>query len=46
MIAHNDDILEQICETMYNINQDEAVRYWREAREDGLRLCAGSGWRA
>ena len=38
MIAHNDDILEQICETMYNINQDEAVRYWREAREDGLRI--------
>ena len=28
MIAHNDDILEQICETMYNNNQDEAVRYW------------------
>lgn len=38
MIAHNDDIPEQICETMYNINQDEAVRYWREAREDGLRI--------
>ncbi len=38
MIAHNDDILEQTGETMYNLNQDEAVRYWCEAREDGLRI--------
>lgn len=38
MIAHDDDILEQTCETMYNLNQDEVTRYWCEAREDGLRI--------
>lgn len=38
MIVHNDDILEQTCETMYNLNQDAAVRYWREARRDEQRI--------
>lgn len=38
MIAHDDDIFEQACETMYNLNQDEVTRYWCEAREDGLRI--------
>lgn len=38
MIAQDDDIFEQTCETMYNLNQDEVTRYWCEAREDGLRI--------
>lgn len=38
MLAEKDDTLEETCETMYKLNQDTAIRYWCEAREDGERI--------
>lgn len=38
MLAKTDDVFEETCETVYNLNQDRAVRYWCEAREEGERI--------
>ncbi len=32
------DMLEATCETIFRLNQDDAIRYWCEAREDGERI--------
>lgn len=33
------DMLEATCETIFRLNQDDAIRYWCEAREDGSASC-------
>ena len=38
MLAQKDDIFEETCETIYNLNQDDVARYWCEAREEGQRI--------
>ncbi len=42
MLAENSnidtDMLDETCETIFRLNQDDAVRYWCEAREDGERI--------
>ena len=38
MLAQKDDVFEETCETIYELNQDDIARYWAEAREEGLRI--------
>ena len=38
MLADKNNTFEETCETMYKLNQDTAIRYWCEAREDGERI--------
>lgn len=38
MLAHKNDVFNEIFETMYKLNQDEVARYWTEAREEALRI--------
>ena len=38
MLAQQDDVFQETCETMFRLNQDEKVRYWCEAREEAERI--------
>lgn len=38
MLAEKNDTFEETCETIFKLNQNDAVRYWCEAREDGERI--------
>lgn len=38
MLAEKNDTFEETCETIFRLNQDDAVRYMCEAREDGERI--------
>ena len=38
MLAHNNSVFEETCETVYKLNQDEEVRYLCEMREEGQRI--------
>ena len=38
MLAEKDDVFEETCETIFNLNQDDVARYWCQAREDGERI--------
>ena len=38
MLAQKDDVFEETCETIFELNQDDIARYWAEAREEGLRI--------
>lgn len=38
MLAEKDDVFEETCETIFNLNQDDVARYWCQAREEGERI--------
>lgn len=38
MLAQNDNVFEETCETVYKLNQDDTIRYWCEMREEGHRI--------
>ncbi|MDE7206301.1 MAG: hypothetical protein K2N90_03955 [Lachnospiraceae bacterium] len=38
MLAENDNVIEETCETVYKLNQDKEVRYLCEMREEGQRI--------
>ena len=38
MLAQKEDVFEETCETIFELNQDDIARYWAEAREEGLRI--------
>ena len=38
MLAQNDNVIEETCETVYKLNQDKEVRYLFEMREEGQRI--------
>ncbi len=38
MLAQKDDIFEETCETIFNLNQDDVARHWCELREEGQRI--------
>ena len=38
MLAQNNSVFEETCETVYKLNQDEEVRYLCEMREEGQRI--------
>ena len=38
MLAQNDNVIEETCETVYKLNQDKEVRYLCEMREEGQRI--------
>ena len=38
MLAQKDEVFEETCETIFELNQDDIARYWAEAREEGLRI--------
>lgn len=38
MLAQKDDVLNETCETIFKLNQEDVARYWAEAREEGLRV--------
>lgn len=38
MLAQQDEVFQETCETMFRLNQDEKVRYWCEAREEAERI--------
>ena len=37
MLAQHDNIFEETCQTIFQKNQDDQVRYWCEALEEGER---------
>lgn len=38
MLAQKDEIFEETCDAVFTLNQDDKVRYWCEAREEGKRI--------
>lgn len=38
MLAQQDSVFQETCETVFRLNQDEKVRYWCEAREEADRI--------
>lgn len=38
MLAQNDNVFEETCETVYKLNQNNEVRYLCEMREEGQRI--------
>jgi len=38
MLAQKDDVFEETCNTVFTLNQDDKIRYWCEAREEGERI--------
>lgn len=38
MLAQNNSVFEETCETVYKLNQDKEVRYLCEMREEGQRI--------
>ena len=38
MLAQQNDVFMETCETIFQKNQDEKVRYWCEAREEAERV--------
>ena len=38
MLAQNDNVFEEACETVYKMNQNNEVRYLCEMREEGERI--------
>lgn len=38
MLAQRDKIFEETCDTVFTLNQDDKIRYWCEAREEGQRI--------
>ena len=38
MLAQNDNVFEETCETVYQLNQNNEVRYLCEMREEGQRI--------
>ena len=38
MLAQQNDVFMETCETIFQKNQDEKVRYWCEAREEAERI--------
>lgn len=38
MLAQQNDVFKETCETIFQKNQDEKVRYWCEAREEAERV--------
>ena len=38
MLAEQDEIFQETCETMFRLNQDDQIRYWCEACEEADRV--------
>ena len=38
MLAQENNVFEETCETVYKLNQDQEVRYLCEMREEGQRI--------
>lgn len=38
VLAQKDEIFEETCDAVFTLNQDDKVRYWCEAREEGKRI--------
>lgn len=38
MLAQQNDVFKETCETIFQKNQDEKARYWCEAREEAERV--------
>lgn len=38
MLAQQDNVFEETCETLFQFNQDEKVRHWCQAREEAERM--------
>jgi len=38
MLAQQDDVFQETCDTVFRLNQDEKIRYWCQAREEAERI--------
>ena len=38
MLAQQDNVFQETCETVFRLNQDKKVRYWCQAREEAERI--------
>ncbi len=38
MLAQQDNVFQETCETVFQLNQDKKVRYWCQAREEAERI--------
>lgn len=38
MLAQQDNVFQETCDTVFRLNQDEKIRYWCQAREEAERI--------